>query len=102
MSDKKIRSSAFKKGNPGKPKGALNKTTRDIKEAYKMLIENNLDNLTDWLNKIADKNPEKAIYILADLSEFVIPKLARQELTGKDGSKLTFNVTVKNKEDARS
>lgn len=84
----------FEKGKSpgqGRPPGALNKTTRDIKEAYKMLIENNLDNLSSWLTEIAKKNPEKAIYILADLSEFVIPKLARQEVTGKDGGELKIS-----------
>jgi uncharacterized protein YqgV (UPF0045/DUF77 family) len=76
-------SGSFKKGHPGvKPKGALNKTTKDIKEAYRLLIEKNLDNLTGWLETIAEKDPEKAIRILNDLSEYVIPKLARTDLTG--------------------
>ena len=76
----------FKKGKPktgGKTKGTPNKTTKDIKEAYQLLIENNLDNLTLWLEKVAEKDPEKAIRIINDLSEYVIPKLARQELSGK-------------------
>ena len=82
----------FKKGivtNPkGKKPGTQNSTTRDIKEAYRLLIESNLDNLTAWVEKIAEKDPEKAIRILSDLSEYVVPKLARQELTGKDGKDL--------------
>ena len=87
-------STTFKKGEAkGKPKGALNYTTRDIKEAYRLLIENNLDNLTAWLNQVAEKDPEKAIKILSDLSEYIIPKLARQEITGEDGKDLKINVT---------
>jgi hypothetical protein len=81
----------FQKGKPktgGKKPGTQNKATRDIKEAYRMLIEKNLNNLTGWLEIIADENPEKAIRILSDLSEYVIPKLARKELTGKDGEEL--------------
>jgi hypothetical protein len=78
-----------KTGNPnGRPKGIPNKATTEIKEAFKQLIENNLDNLTAWLEQVADKDPEKAIKIIADLSEYVIPKLARSELTGKDGKDL--------------
>lgn len=84
----------FKKGQSGNPKGkapgTVNKTTRDIKEAYKQLIENNLDNLTGWLKEIAKDNPERAIRILADLSEYVIPKLARTEST------LNANVNIEN------
>jgi hypothetical protein len=88
---------APKKGhtnNPnGRPAGVPNKATSDIKEAYQKLIEKNLDNLTDWLEQIALKDPEKAIRILSDLSEYVIPKLARQELTGKDGEKINITFT---------
>jgi hypothetical protein len=53
-----------------------------------MLIESNLDNLTGWLEKIAEKDPEKAIKIINDLSEYVIPKLARSEHTGSEGKDL--------------
>jgi len=77
-------STTFKKGQGGKPKGALNKTTKDIKEAFQMLIEKNLDNLTGWLETIAAKDPEKAIRIINDLSEYVIPKLARTDVTSGD------------------
>lgn len=88
-------STTFKKGQGGKPKGALNKTTKDIKEAFQMLIEKNLDNLTGWLETIAAKDPEKAIRIISDLSEYVIPKLARSEFVGKDGKDLTATILFK-------
>lgn len=89
-------STTFKKGEAkGRPKGIENKTTKDTKEAVKMLIENNLDNLTIWLQKVADKNPEKALIIVTNLLEYSIPKLARTEVTGKDGEKfLPENTTI--------
>lgn len=70
-------STSYKKGEGGRPKGVKNKTTRDIKEAYKHLIENNLENITDWLKRVALKDPDKAIKLLIDLSEYVIPKQQR-------------------------
>lgn len=73
----------FQKGRQktgGKKKGSSNKATRDIKEAYRMLIEDNLPNITIWLNKIAEKNPAQALNILVDLSEYIIPKLARSQV----------------------
>ena len=89
----------FQKGvvtNPmGKKPGTQNKTTKDIKEAYRLLIEKNLDNLTDWLNKVAAKDPEKAIRILNDLSEYVIPKLARTDLTGDLNHDIKTTITFK-------
>ena len=75
----------FQKGHKGlKKKGDISKTTRDIKEAYRLLIEKNLDNMTEWLEQIAATDPAKAIYIISDLSEYVIPKLARTDLTSGD------------------
>ena len=80
-------------GNPnGRPKGAQNKNTREIREAYKRLVENNLENMTLWLTRIASEDEEKAMEIMLKLSEYVIPKLARQEVTGADGEDLFKNV----------
>ena len=80
-------------GNPnGRPKGAINKNTREIREAYQKLVENNLENMTLWLTRIASEDEEKAMEIMLKLSEYVIPKLARQEVTGADGEDLFKNV----------
>ena len=68
----------------GKKKGTPNKATRDIKEAYRMLIETNIPNLSKWLERIAEKNPAQAIMIISDLSEYIIPKLSRTDLTSGD------------------
>lgn len=95
----------FKKGHKkvgGKTEGTQNKATKDIKEAYRQLIEKNLDNLTGWLEKIADKDPEKAIRIINDLSEYVIPKLARQELTGKVKQDIKTTLVFKDYKNGKS
>jgi len=88
----------FKKGKQktgGKVAGTPNKATRDIKEAYRQLIEKNLDNLTGWLETIAEENPEKAIRILSELSEYVVPKLARTDITsGDEPLKQNLNIIV--------
>lgn len=85
----------FKKGVAtnlkGRGLGTPNNATRDIKEAYRMLIEKNLDNLTGWLEIIAEKDPEKAIRILNDLSEYVIPKLARKDVDLKQSGTITVH-----------
>ncbi|MCP3697261.1 MAG: hypothetical protein GY920_01655 [Aliivibrio sp.] len=80
-------------GNPnGRPKGSQNKNTREIRDAYQRLVENNLENMTLWLTRIASEDEEKAMEIMLKLSEYVIPKLARQEVTGADGEDLFKNV----------
>lgn len=80
----------------GRQKGSQNKATKDIKEAYRLLIETNIPNLTKWVKTIAEKDPAKAINILSELSEFVIPKLARTEMIADitQNTKITgFNFT---------
>ncbi len=41
---------------------------------------------------MATEDPEKAMDLMLKLSEYIIPKLARQELVGNDGADLLRNV----------
>lgn len=83
-------------GNPnGRPKGSKNKNTKQIREAYQKLTEENLDNMSIWLAQVAADNPEKAMDLMLRLSEYIIPKLARTEMTGADGDDLFKNITFK-------
>jgi len=80
-------------GNPnGRPKGAKNKNTQQIREAYQLLTEQNLDNMNRWLQQTAHEDPAKAMDLMLKLSEYIIPKLARTELTGNDGEDLFKNI----------
>jgi hypothetical protein len=86
-----------KSGNPnGRRAGSVNKDTKKIRDAFHMLLENNLDNMTIWLGKIAEKDPVKASELVLKLSEFIVPKLARQEIVGQDGQdlKVSFNFST--------
>ena len=88
----------FHKGMPsanpnGRPKGAKNKTTENIRKAYQQLTEDNLENMTIWFSQIAADDPKQAMEMMIKLSEYVIPKLARQEITGQDGEDLFKNVS---------
>ena len=76
----------------GKKPGTKNRTTKEIREAYQKLTEENLENMTLWLGLIAAEDPAKAMDLMLRLSEYIIPKLARQELVGNDGEDLFKNV----------
>ena len=81
-----------KSGNPnGRCKGAENKATKEIKEAYKMLIEANIPNLTLWLERVAETEPKEALKYLSSLSEYVIPKLGRTEFSGEIDTTITVH-----------
>ena len=83
-------------GNPnGRPKGVRNKVTVKVSEAYEKLVNSNLDNMNDWLEEVAKENPKQALEIMLKLSEYIIPKLARKEITGADGEDLFKDVRFK-------
>lgn len=77
----------------GRPTGTKNKQTSAIRTAYQNLVELNLNNMSLWIGQVAAENPEKAMDLMIKLSEYVIPKLARTEVTGKDGEDIFKNVT---------
>jgi len=85
----------FKEGQEkkgGRAKGTPNKSTAEIRDAYQKLVEDNLTNMTEWLVQVAAENPERAMDLMLKLSEYMIPKLARQEVTGADGADLFKNI----------
>ena len=71
-----------------RPKGSLNKTTADVRKAIALLAERNIGSLERWLDRVAEEDPAKASDILLRALEYHIPKLARSEVTGKDGGPL--------------
>jgi hypothetical protein len=80
-------------GNPeGRPKGTKNKNTKIVRQAFQQLTEDNLENMTIWLSQVASEDPSKALDIMLRLSEYIIPKLARTEVTGSEGEDLFKNI----------
>lgn len=72
----------FEKGNnlAGSRKGVPNKTTAEIRNAFQLLIEDNLDNMKVWLSDVAAEDPERALEIILKMSEYIVPKLSRTEV----------------------
>lgn len=78
----------------GRPKGALNKATRDVRKAIALVAEGNVWLLGSWLKRVARREPAKAADIFLRMIEYHIPKLQRSEITGKDGKSLPSVVRV--------
>ena len=96
MSDEPKNTGRFAKGNPGKPKGATNKVTREFKATVQKLLEDNEANVGKWLRQVAEgegdvkPDPAKALDLLAKLAEYAAPKLNRTEHAGDGGGPVKF------------
>lgn len=76
----------------GRVAGTPNKATQQAREAIASFVDGNAHRLQEWLDRIAEAEPEKAFTLFQSVIEYHIPKLARTELTGKDNSPLSINL----------
>ena len=70
----------FAEGNEGRPKGIPNKTTTEIKEAFQMLLEDNLPTLQ---RDISSLEPKERVKFMLELASFIIPKKKSVDLKEK-------------------
>jgi hypothetical protein len=63
----------------GRPKGAPNKVTADVRQAFAELLEGATPKLEKWLDRVAKKSPARALDIVTRMAEYHIPKLAKSE-----------------------
>ena len=67
-------SGSFVKGHKGvKPKGAVNRTTKEGKEMIEIILMGQLDNVNEMFNKLKE-DPAKFIDAYAKLLGYVLPK----------------------------
>ena len=95
----------------GRPKGAQNRATSAAREAIALFVDNNAGKLQGWLDAIAEgviepavgekpakvlvaPNPARAFELFQSVVEYHIPKLARTELTGKEGGEIVTRHVV--------
>jgi hypothetical protein len=74
---------AFQKGHSlskGRPKGAVNRSTEEMKLTIARAVNNTLNTLTSDLEEIKKRDPEKAMDLALKLMEYALPKLSRTEM----------------------
>jgi hypothetical protein len=82
-----------KKTGGGSRKGSPNKSTQAAREAIAAFVDGNADRLQGWLDEIAaEKGPQAAFECFSTLLEYHVPKLARQEITGKDNGPVKVQI----------
>jgi hypothetical protein len=94
--------SGFKPGRAktgGRRPGVKNIVSREFKETVQLLLDTNVKNVSKWLEMVAKghhkspPDPGKALDLLSKLAEYAAPKLARTEITGKDGAPIVIQST---------
>lgn len=83
-----------RKKTGGRVKGTPNKATATAREAIARFVNRNAGRLQSWLDAIAAEDPHAAFDALMSVVEYHVPKLARTELTGRDGEDLVPKVLV--------
>lgn len=87
-------------GGKGRPKGAINKATKTFRETINTLLEGNAENVSRWLETVAEgdedkgikPDPGKALDLMAKLAEFAAPKLSRTEVVGDEGGPVAHSI----------
>jgi hypothetical protein len=64
----------FKEGNPGKQKGTKSKTTTKAKELFYAIMDGEIGNIKDSLDKVRKKNPAAYLTTLSKLMPYFLPK----------------------------
>ena len=77
----------------GRPKGSTNKIQDEVKQAFTMLLQNNVPQLEEWIGRVGERDPAKALEIYVKISERFLPQLSRSEVTGADGKDLFQSVS---------
>ena len=78
----------------GRQKGTANKATASLREAFTDLLEDNMGRLQELLDKVAEKNPQKALELLLKLSEFVLPKLRAIEVNNESEEAMHTSLNI--------
>lgn len=67
-------------GKSSSRKGVPNKDVSKVRDALYKLLQDNSDNLEDWLSRVAKDDPKEAIKIFSSLTEYALPKLTRSDV----------------------
>lgn len=79
----------FGAGNPGKPKGAIMKTSSKVKEAVVAFLEKNTENIQETFDLL---KPAEKMKFIADILPYATPKL--QSIQSENETNVTGGITI--------
>ena len=68
--------------------------TKETREHFATFLHYASPKIVELWDQLHKENPKDALNVIKDYAEFVLPKLARKELTGEDGSEIKVNSSV--------
>jgi hypothetical protein len=86
--DRGINPRGGRRAGSGRKKGVPNRLTADVREALASLAKGNIGKAQTWLDRTAKKDPGRALDLYLRLLEYHVPKLARSEISGPNGTAL--------------
>jgi hypothetical protein len=66
----------FKPGEGGRPKGALNKNAKQVKDLLTDIVSNEMESLSERINQLSDK---ERLDILVKLLPYIMPKCQQDD-----------------------
>ena len=93
--DKELASRA---GKLGTRKGVQNRTTQQVRKAFQLLIDDNIEQMQNDMNELT---PRDRLRFIIDLSKFILPQLQAvsiDDLRDKDEFRV-ITINLKNDED---
>ena len=72
----------------GRPKGAVNRSTEEMKLTIARAVNNTLNTISKDLEEIKKRDPERAIDLALKLMEYALPKLSRTEMKAEIEQKI--------------
>jgi len=75
----------------GRPTGTPNKVTKEIRDKFKLLVEDNIDKLQTDLDQL---EPKERIKLLLELSKFVVPTLKATDLSIDSDVTISFDEAI--------
>jgi hypothetical protein len=64
----------------GRKKGTVNKVTRSTRELFSAFVDHNAEKAQALFDRVARKNPARALQLLSSFAEFSLPRLQRTEM----------------------
>ncbi len=77
----------------GRVAGVPNRVAAGVRERFKTLIDNYTEE--QMQSDLDSLNPKDRLVFITDISEYVIPKLQRTEITGGANNKVTLEIVRK-------